>query len=116
MDIANKRVLITGGSSGIGLALARALGKLGARVLLAARQEEGIGRSRNRNSVALPASVGCAICQISGIRCSRFPRDYCRPAAQLSARSAETAYTSVVVHLGLERMTRMQSALCASGA
>ncbi|MDW3683748.1 SDR family NAD(P)-dependent oxidoreductase [Cupriavidus sp. CV2] len=47
MDIANKRVLITGGSSGIGLALARALGKLGARVLLAARQEEGLRTAKS---------------------------------------------------------------------
>jgi uncharacterized oxidoreductase len=38
MDIKNKRVLITGGSSGIGLALARTLGANGARVAISGRR------------------------------------------------------------------------------
>lgn len=38
-DLAGKRALVSGGSSGIGLAMARALGLAGARVLLLARRE-----------------------------------------------------------------------------
>ena len=38
-DLAGRRALITGGSSGIGAAMARALGLAGARVLLVARRE-----------------------------------------------------------------------------
>jgi NAD(P)-dependent dehydrogenase (short-subunit alcohol dehydrogenase family) len=38
-DLAGKRALITGGNSGIGAAMARALGLAGARVLLVARRE-----------------------------------------------------------------------------
>lgn len=39
MDLAGKRVLVTGGSSGIGLTLARSLGARGARLVLAGRRE-----------------------------------------------------------------------------
>jgi NAD(P)-dependent dehydrogenase (short-subunit alcohol dehydrogenase family) len=38
-DLAGRRALVTGGNSGIGAAMARALGLAGARVLLAARRE-----------------------------------------------------------------------------
>jgi gluconate 5-dehydrogenase len=38
-DLAGRRALVTGGSSGIGAAMARALGLAGARVLLVARRE-----------------------------------------------------------------------------
>jgi gluconate 5-dehydrogenase len=38
-DLAGRRALVTGGNSGIGEAMARALGLAGARVLLAARRE-----------------------------------------------------------------------------
>ena len=38
MNIAGKRIVITGGSSGIGLATAQALGVKGARLLLTARR------------------------------------------------------------------------------
>jgi short-subunit dehydrogenase len=40
MDIAGKRIVITGGSSGIGLALATSLAAKGARLLLTARGRE----------------------------------------------------------------------------
>jgi len=40
MDIAGKRIVITGGSSGIGLALAQVLGAKGARLLLTGRRPE----------------------------------------------------------------------------
>lgn len=38
MNIAGKRTVITGGSSGIGLAMAQALGAKGARLLLTGRR------------------------------------------------------------------------------
>jgi gluconate 5-dehydrogenase len=38
-DLTGRRALVTGGSSGVGAAMARALGQAGARVLLAARRE-----------------------------------------------------------------------------
>lgn len=38
-DLAGRRALVTGGNSGIGAAMARALGRAGARVLLVARRE-----------------------------------------------------------------------------
>jgi NAD(P)-dependent dehydrogenase (short-subunit alcohol dehydrogenase family) len=42
-DLSGKRALVTGGSSGIGAAMARALGLAGARVLLVARREAALG-------------------------------------------------------------------------
>jgi NAD(P)-dependent dehydrogenase (short-subunit alcohol dehydrogenase family) len=41
-DLSGKRALVTGGSSGIGAAMARALGLAGARVLLVARREAAL--------------------------------------------------------------------------
>ena len=41
-SLADKRVLITGGSSGIGLACAQRLGRAGARTVLVARGQEGL--------------------------------------------------------------------------
>lgn len=40
LDLVRKRIVITGGSSGIGLAAARALAKLGAQVTICGRSEE----------------------------------------------------------------------------
>jgi uncharacterized oxidoreductase len=45
MNLTGKRVLITGGSSGIGLALAQALGAKGVRLLLAARRAEPLAHA-----------------------------------------------------------------------
>jgi NAD(P)-dependent dehydrogenase (short-subunit alcohol dehydrogenase family) len=41
-DLSGRTALITGGNSGIGLAMARALGLAGARVILAARRQDAI--------------------------------------------------------------------------
>ncbi|MBS1843581.1 MAG: SDR family NAD(P)-dependent oxidoreductase [Actinobacteria bacterium] len=46
--LAGQRVLITGGSSGIGLAVAERLTAEGARVVLLARDEEGLATARER--------------------------------------------------------------------
>jgi len=44
-DLSGRRALITGGSSGIGKAMARALGLAGAKVLLVARREAELARA-----------------------------------------------------------------------
>jgi NAD(P)-dependent dehydrogenase (short-subunit alcohol dehydrogenase family) len=46
-DLGGRRALITGGNSGIGKAMARALGLAGARVLLVARREEELAAASN---------------------------------------------------------------------
>lgn len=61
--IAGQRVLVTGASSGIGLATAERLGREGAHVALLARGEQGLERARRRlgelgaEAVAVPADV-----------------------------------------------------------
>jgi NAD(P)-dependent dehydrogenase (short-subunit alcohol dehydrogenase family) len=47
-ELAGQRVLVTGGSSGIGLATARVLVEEEARVTLLARNEEGLARARRK--------------------------------------------------------------------
>jgi NAD(P)-dependent dehydrogenase (short-subunit alcohol dehydrogenase family)/uncharacterized protein YndB with AHSA1/START domain len=47
-DLRDRRVLVTGGSSGIGLASAEALASEGARVVLLARGEEGLAKAAGR--------------------------------------------------------------------
>lgn len=44
-DLSGRRALVTGGSSGIGLAMAQALGLAGARVMLAARREAELAQA-----------------------------------------------------------------------
>lgn len=56
MDLKQKRVLVTGGSSGIGFAIAEAMVARGARTVIAGRQEEKLSKaatqlSRNGNPV-----------------------------------------------------------------
>ncbi len=55
-EVAGRRVLITGGSSGIGLAVAERLAAAGARVVLLARDEEGLALAKQR----VEASAGVA--------------------------------------------------------
>lgn len=62
-DLAGRTALVTGGNSGIGLAMARALGLAGARVVLVARREaelhtaaEGL-RGENIEADAVPADL-----------------------------------------------------------
>jgi NAD(P)-dependent dehydrogenase (short-subunit alcohol dehydrogenase family)/uncharacterized protein YndB with AHSA1/START domain len=62
-EIANQRVLITGGSSGIGLAVAQALAEEGAEVALLARNELGLAAAKRKlaesgaEAITLPADV-----------------------------------------------------------
>lgn len=62
-EIANQRVLITGGSSGIGLAVAQALAEEGAEVALLARNELGLAAAKRKlvesgaEAITVPADV-----------------------------------------------------------
>ena len=56
-DFKGKNVVITGGATGIGFALAKLFGKQGARVLIAARRE-----SRLKDAVDLLAGEGIDAC------------------------------------------------------
>ena len=60
-DIQGRVAFVTGGASGLGLAMARSFLKRGARVMLADRDEEGLNRavaelSKDSNEIA---SVVC---------------------------------------------------------
>src|SRR6185369_12466342 len=62
-ELADQRVLITGGSSGIGLAVAEALATEGAEVALVARNELGLAAAKRKlaetgaEAVTIPADV-----------------------------------------------------------
>jgi NAD(P)-dependent dehydrogenase (short-subunit alcohol dehydrogenase family)/uncharacterized protein YndB with AHSA1/START domain len=62
-EIANQRVLVTGGSSGVGLAVAQALAEEGAEVALLARNELGLAAAKRKlaevgaEAVIVPADV-----------------------------------------------------------
>jgi short-subunit dehydrogenase len=64
MEIGGKHILITGGSSGIGLALARALGAKGARVAITGRREQALadatGQLRAAGIAATPIAADVA--------------------------------------------------------
>jgi gluconate 5-dehydrogenase len=81
-DLTGRTALVTGGNSGIGLAMARALGQAGARLVLVARRAEPLAeavtalQAEGIEAVALPAdlaspSIGDALsaaCAASGER------------------------------------------------
>lgn len=67
VPIGGRRVLITGGSSGIGLACAHALTSRGARVVLLARGDEGLERAAASMSPA-PATVSADISDVEALR------------------------------------------------
>ena len=57
LELAGKRALVTGGSRGIGLAVGRALAREGARVVLAARDQERLDQA----AAALAAETGAEV-------------------------------------------------------
>lgn len=61
LELAGKRALVTGGSRGIGLAIARTLAQEGARVMLAARNEDGLKSA----SKALTAETGAEVLTVT---------------------------------------------------
>src|SRR3954464_10454645 len=52
IDFRDRVALITGGSRGLGLLIARELGRLGARVVLAARDEHELARAKTERAGA----------------------------------------------------------------
>jgi len=79
-DLTGRRALVTGGNSGIGLAMARALGLQGAEVVLVARR-------------AGPLEAAAAALSGEGIRATGFISDLEKPAAitKLAAQVTEHA-------------------------
>ena len=69
-DLRGRRALVTGGNSGIGEAMARALGLAGARVLLVARREAELARTAQRlNADAIETSwLGADLTDIDAMR------------------------------------------------
>jgi gluconate 5-dehydrogenase len=68
-DLTGRTALVTGGNSGIGLAMARALGMAGARVVLVARREgelsdaaEALGKGDDIEAMPLPADLASPDC------------------------------------------------------
>src|SRR5438552_9473116 len=64
MDFRGRSVVITGGSRGLGLLLARELGRQGARVTLAARNETELERARE-DLAGRGIDVAVAACDVS---------------------------------------------------
>jgi NAD(P)-dependent dehydrogenase (short-subunit alcohol dehydrogenase family) len=60
----NRAVLITGGARGLGLALARAFGDEGARVVLLSRSADELGRAR-RDLLSRGVDAGIAVCDVT---------------------------------------------------
>ncbi len=82
-DLAGRRALVTGGNSGIGEAMARALGLAGARVLLVARRAEQLEAAAKR-------------LHADGIDASFLAADLIEPAAlRAIARDAEAQFGDV---------------------
>ena len=64
-DLSGRTALVTGGSRGLGLQMARALGELGARLVITARKEGELAQAR-------------AALQADGIECHAIALDLAR--------------------------------------
>ncbi|MBN9426076.1 MAG: SDR family oxidoreductase [Burkholderiales bacterium] len=61
LDLSGRKAIVTGGSRGLGLQIAEALGEMGAEVLLAARKEDELRQAVDRLAAqGVTAHYGCA--------------------------------------------------------
>jgi gluconate 5-dehydrogenase len=69
-DLAGRRALVTGGNSGIGEAMALALGRAGARVLLVARRKAELGAAaeRLRSEAITAGTLAADLADLPGLR------------------------------------------------
>ncbi|SDV46887.1 SDR family NAD(P)-dependent oxidoreductase [Chitinasiproducens palmae] len=85
-----QHALVTGGSSGIGLAAAAALGRAGARVTLAARRPAEL-------------EAACDVLRGEGIDCCGLPLDVTDPESVDAAVAASSAFDILVNNAGMNR-------------
>ena len=93
LDLANKIVLITGGSKGIGFACAKAFQSEGARVAICSRSPENIDRARAQSPVSfgIAADLGdaaAAAAMIDAVEAALGPIDVLVNSAGAARRSA----------------------------
>ena len=69
-DLAGRRAIVTGGSRGLGLSIAEALGEMGAEVLIAARKQAELDRAvAHLQGMGISASaLACDMTQIDSVR------------------------------------------------
>lgn len=97
MPSAKTRVVITGGSSGIGAASAIAFAEQGAHIVLGARDRAGLddiaGRCRDAGGTAdvevVDVTDAVAVAAFAARRVRRWERSTCGSATPASARSAD---------------------------
>lgn len=69
MDLAGKRILVTGASSGIGRACAITFSKLGASVVLTARREDALEETfRRMENIEAHLIFPCDVCNVSDVQ------------------------------------------------
>ncbi|MGL5117050.1 MAG: SDR family NAD(P)-dependent oxidoreductase, partial [Beijerinckiaceae bacterium] len=111
-DLTGRTALITGGNSGIGLAMARALGLAGAQVILAARRAELLeeaARALSDDNIPTSclsvdlASAGCATTIMDGIAARKQHVDILVNAAGINLRQpfAEVTAEAFDLHMAL---------------
>lgn len=68
-DLSGRTALVTGGNSGIGEAMALALGRAGARLVLVARREKELAAAvlRMRDAGIVADYLACDLCDLAGI-------------------------------------------------